>query len=98
VEYRIAAENAQRFVQAMQERRRALMRTGAFRWGLFNDTEDQTRFVETFLSESWAEHVRQHKRITNTDREADAAIEALQMGSEKPVVRHLIYTDMSAFT
>jgi MFS family permease len=96
VEYRIAAEHADEFIKAMQRRRRVLMRTGAFRWGLYNDAADPTRFLETFLSESWAEHERQHKRVTNYDREAEAAIAGFQLGPEKPVVRHLIYSDLKS--
>jgi hypothetical protein len=69
VEYRVDAQHAEPFVRAMQRLRLQRMRTGAFQWGLFNDTADPTRFVETFLSESWAEHVRQHGRVTMHDRE-----------------------------
>lgn len=94
VEYRIPPEHAGDFVKAMEQRRWLLMRTGAFRWGLFNDTEDETRFIETFLTESWAEHLRQHKRVTITDRDVESAIDAFHTGPEKPLIRHLIYTDL----
>jgi len=30
------------------------------------------RFVEWFLVESWAEHLRQHERVTIDDREVEA--------------------------
>lgn len=93
VEYRVSPERAGQFVLAMQPRRRALMRTGAFRWGLYNDTQDPTQFVETFLSETWAEHERQHGRVTVADREIEDAIAAFHLGPGKPVVRHLIYAD-----
>jgi quinol monooxygenase YgiN len=90
VEYRVAPEHAEEFVDAMQERRRQLMRTGAYSWGLYNDAEDPTRFLETFLSESWSEHERQHHRLTVADREEEDLIFRFQVGTDKPVVRHLI--------
>jgi hypothetical protein len=31
-------------------------RDGAYRWGVFEDTADPSRFVETFLVDSWLEH------------------------------------------
>lgn len=51
-------------VTAMQGLRRQRMRTGAFQWGLYSDAADPSRYVETFLNESWAEHLRQHGRVT----------------------------------
>ena len=41
-------------------------RTGAYRWGLFRDLAEPDRFVETFVVSSWAEHLRQHHRRTET--------------------------------
>jgi hypothetical protein len=96
VEYRVDAQHAEQFVKAMQRMRRQRMRTGAFQWGLFNDTAEPTRFVETFLSESWAEHLRQHERVTVADRAVEDAIAAFHLGPEKPIVRHLIHADFKS--
>jgi hypothetical protein len=35
---------------------------------VFEDTAEQGRILETFLVESWLEHLRQHERVTNADR------------------------------
>jgi hypothetical protein len=35
---------------------------------VLQDTADGGRFIETFLVESWMEHLRQHRRATNADR------------------------------
>jgi MFS family permease len=95
VEYRVDPQHAEAFIQAMEKIRLQRMRTGAFQWGLFNDAADPTQFVETFLSESWAEHVRQHGRVTVADREIQDSIKAFQMGKE-PVVRHLIHAELKS--
>jgi len=97
VEYRVDPANAEQFVRSMQRLRRERMRTGSFRWGLFNDAADPARYIEAFLSESWAEHVRQHGRVTTADREIEDAVNAFHLGPEKPVIRHLIHSDMNAF-
>jgi MFS family permease len=93
VEYQVGPHKVAEFVKAMQRLRRQRMRTGAFQWGLFNDAADQTRFVETFLSESWAEHARQHLRVTNADRELELEIAAMLLGNVRPVVRHLVHCE-----
>jgi hypothetical protein len=44
-------------------------RNGAYFWQLFHDSENPTHFVETFMDESWMEHLRQHERASVADRE-----------------------------
>jgi hypothetical protein len=53
--------------------KRIRQRDGAIRWNLSRDTADPERYVETFVTESWAEHLRQHERVTAEDREAENA-------------------------
>jgi hypothetical protein len=36
--------------------------------GVFEDSAIEGRMMETFLVESWLEHLRQQKRVTNADR------------------------------
>ncbi len=94
VEYQVDPQHAEAFINAMQRMRLQRMRTGAFSWGLFNDMADPTRFVETFLSESWAEHVRQHARVTKHDHEIEDALGPFLKGQARPIVRHLIHADL----
>jgi MFS family permease len=90
VEYRIDRVHAGDFVQAMQEVRLERLRDGALRWELFHDPADLSRYVETFLVESWVEHLRQHERVTLADREAEARARALHRGPTPVAVAHLI--------
>ena len=90
VEYRVEPERAGEFARAMRRLGRARRRSGAMRWGLFRDAADLKRFVETFLVESWAEHLRQHERVTVSDHAAEEQVRALHEGGEPPVVTHLI--------
>jgi hypothetical protein len=78
------------FVEAMHQYGRARRRDGAYRWGIFRDTEVANRYLEIFLVNSWAEHLRQHERQTESDRELEGRIDSYLAG--EPVVRHLIYT------
>jgi MFS family permease len=91
VEYLIDAARAQDFIAAMRAVKELRRRDGAYRWGLFNDPENPKRFVETFVVETWAEHMRQHERVTIADREIEDAARAFHIGKSPPVVSHLVY-------
>ncbi len=90
VEYHIDPQRMPEFVQAMQALRLVRRRDGAIRWGLFSDTANPSRCVETFVAESWAEHLRQHERFTMTDRIAEEHVRAFHIGEDPPTVSHLI--------
>jgi hypothetical protein len=66
-------------------------RDGAYRWGIFRDTEVADRFLEIFLVNSWAEHLRQHERQTRADLELEQRLGSHTANA--PQVRHLIYAD-----
>ncbi len=90
VEYRIAAEDATEFEKAMRDVRRMRLRNGAVAWGLFQDTDRAETFVETFVSESWLEHLRQHQRLTVEDMAFKQAAERYHRGEQPPTVKHFI--------
>jgi hypothetical protein len=64
-------------------------RDGAFDWGVFEDTEREGRFVETFKVDSWIEHLRQHERVTHADREVQESVNRFEINGA-PKVTHLI--------
>ena len=89
VEYRLAAEkDRQRLLAAFEQLSHGRHRDGAYKWGVFQDTADSMQFLETFLVESWLEHLRQHERVTNADRVQQEAIN--QLLTQNPVVRHYV--------
>jgi MFS family permease len=95
VEYLIDPARADEFRKAMDEVKRIVRRDGAMRWGLFNDQADEGRYLETFLVESWAEHMRQHARVTNADRAVQDHARSFHIGDSPPVVTHLIAENVS---
>jgi hypothetical protein len=75
----------------MRELRGERLRDGAMRWELFNDPAHPQRYVETFLVESWVEHLRQHERVTRADRQAQEVARAFHVADTPPQVSHLIH-------
>ena len=88
VEYAVIPQRAAEFVDAMHEYGRVRRRDGAYRWGIFRDAEVTDRYLEIFLVNSWAEHLRQHERQTQADRGLEQRIVSCLSG--QPKVRHLI--------
>ena len=86
--YSVSPERADAFLAAMEDVRRSRQRTGANRWGLYQDGEDPRRFVEVFLVPSWLEHIRQHTdRLTGADQELEQT--AIALADRPPEVAHL---------
>jgi len=90
IEYWIDPNRAREFRRAMRDSRRIRRRDGAIRWGLFRDPAEPGRFVESFLVETWVEHLRQHVRVTESDREIEERIRAFHIRSGQPAITHLI--------
>jgi predicted MFS family arabinose efflux permease len=68
VEYRIKPADRKAFLIALERLGHERRRDGAYAWQVFEDSAEDGRFLETFLVESWLEHLRQHERVTNADR------------------------------
>jgi len=91
VEYRIDPQRTAEFALAMLELGRVRRRDGAVDWGLFEDVAAQGRYLETFVVESWAEHLRQHERATVADRQIWERVRSFHLPDGTPTVSHLVY-------
>jgi hypothetical protein len=89
VEYRVQAERQKEFEKLIGRYGRVRRRDGASRWGIFRDMGSDDRYVEVFMVSSWAEHLRQHERLTRADEELENKIRECVGGD--PEVRHLLY-------
>jgi MFS family permease len=92
VEYLIRPQDREAFLQAIAKVEHERRRDGAYAWGVFEDAAAEGRIVETFLVESWMEHLRQHERVTNADRLIEEAVRRFNL-SGAPKVTHFIAAD-----
>jgi MFS family permease len=92
VEYRVAVENRARFLKALYRYSRARRRDGAYDWRLFEDPAEDGKFVETFMTDSWLEHLRLHARVTKADRLQEAIVQRLLIGNSYKTT-HLVEVD-----
>lgn len=90
IEYRIDPVRAADFLAAIRTLAGERRRDGAYRWEVMVDAADPAAYVESFVVSSWAEHERQHARVTRHDAAVQAQVLAFHVGAEPPRVRHLI--------
>ena len=89
VEYHIDPKNREPFLHALAASARERRRDGAYGWGIFEDPAHDGRFIETFLTDSWLEHLRQHERVTKADRLLEQVVRRFQIG-EGPKTTHWV--------
>lgn len=90
VEYLVDPARADEFVRAMHRLGRSRRRGGAIRWGLWQDAADPQRWLESFVDESWLEHLRHHERVTAQDADIEGAAREFHRGPERPRVFHYL--------
>jgi MFS family permease len=88
IDYRVDAPYRDAFIEALERLSRQRRRDGAYAWGLFESTTEPGRYVETFLVESWLEHLRQHERVTEADRLLQDEVRKLVRA--EPEVTHFV--------
>jgi MFS family permease len=77
IEYHVDAANREAFLAALVPLAYERQRDGAYDWNVFQDTEHPERMIETFLSDSWLDHLRQHGRVTRADQAAEDEVRRL---------------------
>ena len=90
VEYNIKSSRAQEFRHAMHKLRSHRLRDGAIQWNLFQDSTVPGRYLECFLVGSWLQHLRQHERVTESDRKIQEEIRSFQRDAADPVISHFL--------
>jgi len=90
VEYTVDLDCAGRFRSAIAELGRSRRRDGAVEWWLFQDTAEPARFVETWVEETWADHLRNHERVSVAHRAIEQRVRDLTRTGTSPTTRHFI--------
>jgi MFS family permease len=94
IEYRIARDDRPKFLECLKLLSQTRRRDGAYGWGITEDAADSERIVEWFMVESWAEHLRQHHRLSNADADIQRETTQFHMGPDPPVVRHFLALEL----
>jgi MFS family permease len=90
VEYVVRPDAVTPFLNAIQRLRGERLRDGGISWGIYADTAQPLRFIEIFAVESWLEHLRQHARVTVTDKHLQDKIQSFLADNSIASVRHMV--------
>ncbi|APO76570.1 major facilitator superfamily protein [Rhizobium etli 8C-3] len=90
IEYRVDKDDRSDFLKGLARLSGERRRDGAYGWGVTEDAADPERIVEWFMVESWAEHLRQHRRVSKADADVQHEVRRFHKGPEAPVVNHLL--------
>lgn len=90
VEYRIRKADRPAFLAALRRLSIERRRDGAYAWGITEHSADPERVMEWFLVESWAEHLRQHQRVSQADADLQAEAVRYHVGPGRPEVHHFL--------
>lgn len=93
--WRVDRDDLVEFLEVMNEVRLVRLRTGAYRWRLYRDTNDPHRLTELFLTVSWNEHLAQHRRIDDASAVVIRTARAFDRG-DGPTTTHLVAVDLEA--
>jgi MFS family permease len=89
VEYSVDPALATAFRNAVAELGQSRRRDGAIQWWLFQDTAEASRFVETWIEETWADHLRNHERVSVAHKALEQRVRDLTRDGAT-IARHFI--------
>lgn len=98
IEYEIALDQREAFLEAMQPLGAIRRRDGAFAWGIFEDIAAPGRYIELFQHDSWLDHLRQHARVTREDQRVQEIVHRFHIGDAVPRVSHFVGGAPAALT
>lgn len=90
ITYQVEGSNTGAFLQAIHALSGERYRNGAHNWGVYQDAADPVVWIEWFFLPSWAEHLRQHDRVTRHDQDIHDRVRAYHVGAAPPEVRHYL--------
>jgi MFS family permease len=97
VEYRIPVGSRERFLALMEEIRKGLLRNGALSFRLNENLERPEVYRLDLLASSWADHERQHRRMTQDEKARWQEAWALHGGPGSPQATHSVATKPGAW-
>jgi hypothetical protein len=90
IEYIIQESDWEEFILTINLLGDARASYGAYQWGVMQDTETPSKFIEYFFETSWLHHLHHHERISGDDKVLQTKVNSFQQDKQSPVVRHYI--------
>ena len=92
VTYPVQEEHQGEFLALIHQLKDSRMRNGSYEWSLYRSAANPNVFLEIFMDSSWVDHLRQHERVSESDRIIQERISGLLNGDGRQV-EHFISAD-----
>jgi MFS family permease len=96
ISYQVNQQDKQAFLKAIYQLKSVRLRNGVYRWGIFENTEKPGQFIEYFMEDTWAGHLRHHDRVPKQDKILQDRVLAFHEGDKPPIVTHYVSADRPA--
>lgn len=90
IHYHVQPGKESEFLNTIKQLGKSRRRDGAYAWDTLEDAVVEGHYIEYYMLESWLEHLRQHERVTNTDRQIQEQLRTLLVEGTIPKVTHFV--------
>jgi MFS family permease len=90
IEYQVDNDKLSEFHTLTSQLQKIRKRDGAYYWELYQDTAQADQYIECFMVESWLEHLRQHDRVSVSDKALQEKISACLITGSTKAINHYV--------
>lgn len=93
IEYQVDIAKLSEFHRLLAQLQKIRKRDGAYYWELYQDMAQTDRYIECFMVESWLEHLRQHDRVSVSDKTLQEKISTCLLAGSTKAINHYVASD-----
>lgn len=93
IEYQVDIAKLSEFHRLLAQLQKIRKRDGAYYWELYQDMAQTDRYIECFMVESWLEHLRQHDRVSVSDKALQEKISTCLIAGSTKAINHYVASD-----
>lgn len=90
IAYKVDSDKLPEFHRLLAQLQKIRKRDGAYYWELYQDTAQVDHYIECFMVESWLEHLRQHDRVSVSDKALQEKISACLVAGSTKAINHYV--------
>lgn len=90
IEYQVDKDKLSEFHTRTGQLQKIRKRDGAYYWELYQDTAHVQHYIECFMVESWLDHLRQHDRVSVSDKALQEKISSCLVAGSTTTIKHYV--------
>jgi len=90
IEYHVDSDKLSEFHTLAGQLQKIRKRDGAYYWELYQDTAHVQHYIECFMVESWLDHLRQHDRVSVSDKALQEKISSCLVAGSTTTIKHYV--------